>query len=56
MKNVKESLSIAGQSGGKTLLEPNESLMQGRVAVVADPTGAAIGLVEWSESMAEGAR
>ncbi len=56
VKNVGESVTLAKQLGGKALLEPRPDLLQGRLAVVADPTGAAIGLMEWSLDEAKGVR
>jgi hypothetical protein len=38
------------------LLPPDEKLFGGRVVVVADPSGAAIGLLEWNETGTEGNR
>ncbi len=54
VKNVGESVTHARQLGGKVLIEPKPELLQGKVAVVADPTGAAIGLLEWSEGLLKG--
>lgn len=56
VKSVAESVASAKQLGGKILIEPQPELLQGRVAVVADPTGAAIGLLEWIPVRMEGAR
>lgn len=53
VKSVGESLALAKRLGGKALLEPKPELFEGRVAVVEDPTGAAIGLYEWAEPAAE---
>jgi predicted enzyme related to lactoylglutathione lyase len=44
-----QSAARAKQLGGTVLVEPSPELFDGRVAVVADPTGAAIGLLEWNE-------
>lgn len=53
--NVGESVVLAKQLGGKVLLEPRPDLFNGKVAAIADPTGAAIGLLEWDKtSTAEG--
>jgi len=51
VKNVGESVAQAKQLGGKALIEPKPELFGGKVAVVADPTGAAIGLLEWSDEL-----
>jgi predicted enzyme related to lactoylglutathione lyase len=56
VKNVGESVARAGQLGGKTLLEPKVELFDGKVAVIADPTGAAIGVLEWTGEELKGAR
>jgi uncharacterized protein len=56
VKNVGESVTQAKQLGGKVLIEPKAELLGGKVAVVADPTGAAIGILEWQEGMLKGAR
>jgi hypothetical protein len=33
--------------GGRVLVAPRQDLADGKVAVIADPTGAAIGILEW---------
>lgn len=53
--SVTESVARANRLGGTTLIQPRAEVFEGRVAVIADPTGAAIGIMEWSEeSMEEG--
>lgn len=54
VKNVRESAAFAGQLGGQILIEPKPELVGGRAAVIADPTGAALGLLEWSETLMKG--
>jgi hypothetical protein len=54
VKNVSESVALAKQLGGNVQLEPKPALLDGKVAVVADPTGAALGLLEWSEDLLKG--
>jgi hypothetical protein len=54
VKNLAESLAKAKQLGAKVLLDPKPDLFEGRVAVIADPTGAAIGLLEWSPELVKG--
>jgi hypothetical protein len=56
VKNLGESLALAKQLGGTVRFAPKPELFDGKVAVIADPTGAAIGLMEWSDTMAKGAR
>jgi predicted enzyme related to lactoylglutathione lyase len=54
VKSVNESVDLARQLGGKVLLEPKPELLEGKVAVVADPTGAALGLLEWNRESRKG--
>jgi uncharacterized protein len=54
VKSVRDAVAQAKQLGGTLLLEPNPERLQGRVAVIADPTGAAIGLLEWSDGLLTG--
>ncbi len=56
VKNVGETLARAKELGGKVLIEPTPEALQGKVAVIADPTGAAIGVLEWSEELRKGGR
>lgn len=55
VKKVSETVAQAGQLGGRVLIEPKPGLFDGKVAVIADPTGAAIGLLEWSAELLKGA-
>lgn len=54
VKSIDESVARARQLGGKVLIEPKGGVLEGKVAVVLDPTGAAIGLVEWQEGLLKG--
>jgi len=56
VKSVAESVGLAKQLGGKLLVEPKAELLDGKVAVVADPTGAAIGIMEWQPGLLKGGR
>jgi predicted enzyme related to lactoylglutathione lyase len=56
VKNLGESLALAKQLGGSALIAPRPELFDGKLAVIADPTGAAIGLMEWSEALMKGGR
>ena len=47
VRNVSESVAKAKQLGGKGLIEPKPEHFDGKVAVIADPTGATIGIMEW---------
>jgi predicted enzyme related to lactoylglutathione lyase len=54
VKNVGESVALAKQLGGKALIEPKPEVFDGKVAVISDPTGAAIGILEWQPGMLKG--
>ena len=56
VKSVSETVSKAKQLGGTILIEPNPAVLGGGVAVIADPTGAAIGVMEWKPELMKGAR
>jgi predicted enzyme related to lactoylglutathione lyase len=56
VKNLGDSLAQTKKLGGKVLIDPRPELLGGKVAVVADPTGAAIGLLEWSDALLKGGR
>lgn len=56
VKNITETIALAKQLGGKVLIAPKPELLDGKVAVIADPTGAAIGVMEWQEGMLKGAK
>jgi hypothetical protein len=56
VRNVGESLAKAKELGGKVLIEPKPELFDGKVALIADPTGAAIGILEWPEGLEKGGR
>ena len=54
VKKVSETVTKSKELGGKVLVEPRAEVFDGKVAVLADPTGAAIGIMEWPEGMAKG--
>jgi predicted enzyme related to lactoylglutathione lyase len=56
VQRVSESVAQAKQLGGKVLLEPRPEFLESKVAVISDPTGAAIGLMEWSDELLKGGR
>ena len=56
VKHLGESLARVKQLGGAVRLAPKPEVFEGKVAVIADPTGAAIGLMEWSDSLMKGGR
>jgi predicted enzyme related to lactoylglutathione lyase len=56
VKSVGDSVELAKRLGGKALIEPKPEVLEGKVAVVADPTGTPIGLLEWSDTMLKGGK
>ena len=56
VKNAGESVAQAKQLGGRVLIDPRPELFKGKAAVIADPTGATIGLLEWPEGLETGGR
>ena len=50
MKNVLFPLDVIWLAAdGRVLLAPSPDVRDGRIAIVVDPLGAAVGLVEWDE-------
>jgi predicted enzyme related to lactoylglutathione lyase len=56
VKNVSETVGQVKQLGGSVLVEPKAEVFGGGVAVIADPTGAAIGIMEWRPELMKGGR
>jgi uncharacterized protein len=56
VKSVNDTVSKAKQLGGSVLIEPKPEVFEGGVAVLADPTGAAIGILEWRPDLMKGGR
>ena len=56
VKNVGESVARAKALGGAVLFDPRPEVYDGKVAIIADPTGAAIGIMEWQERTTKGGR
>jgi hypothetical protein len=54
--DVDAQLAKAEQLGGRILIAPRGDLAQGRLAVIADPGGAPVGLLEWNDETGEGAQ
>jgi uncharacterized protein len=50
VENAAQSAAKAVAMGGRVLVEPRVDRHGGMLAVVADPAGAPVGLMEWSES------
>jgi hypothetical protein len=44
VESADETAARAGEAGGGVLVDPFDSLDGGRIAIVADPSGAAIGI------------
>ena len=56
VKSVSETVDKAKQLGGSVLIEPKPEVFEGKIAVIADPTGAAVGVMEWSPELMKGGR
>lgn len=54
VKNVAESLARVRDLGGRILVEPRADVLDGRLAVITDPSGAPLGIMEWTEADGEG--
>jgi predicted enzyme related to lactoylglutathione lyase len=54
VKSVPETVTLAKQLGGQIRIEPKPELLGGRAAVIADPTGAVVGVMEWPEELLKG--
>ena len=50
VKNLGQSLASTKELGGAVQIAPKPELFDGKVAMISDPTGAAIGLMEWSSA------
>lgn len=48
--SVSESLAQAVALGGKVVMEPRPGVLNGRLALITDPSGAPLGLMEWDEA------
>ncbi len=56
VENLAETLTKARQLGGKVLLEPVRQMAGGHpLAILADPTGGSVGILEWKSEAQEGA-
>ena len=56
VKSVSDTVAKAKELGGSVVIEPKPDVFQGGIAVIADPTGAAIGIMEWRPDLMKGAR
>ena len=53
---LKVDLAMPKELGGKVLFAPRPEVFDGKLAVITDPTGAAIGVMEWPERMTKGGK
>jgi hypothetical protein len=53
VENVSASVAQAVALGGKVVMDPRPGVLDGRLAVITDPSGAPLGLMEWDEASAE---
>lgn len=54
VKEIGVAVAKARELGGSVSVEPKPEVLEGKVAVVVDPTGAAVGLLEWSSGLLSG--
>jgi hypothetical protein len=52
--DVAATVAKVRAAGGRVLREPDAAVLDGRLAVIADPHGAVLGLIHWQDG--EGAR
>jgi uncharacterized protein len=52
VESIVDAVAKAQLLGGKVLVAPRPDLSDGQVAVLADPTGAAIGILQWQAEVA----
>ncbi len=49
VEDVAGTVKKAVANGGKAIVEPQAALLDGNIAVIADPQGAVIGLINWTQ-------
>lgn len=49
VSNLRDSVARVRELGGKVLMDPRPDVLDERLAVIQDPTGAPLGLLEWDE-------
>jgi predicted enzyme related to lactoylglutathione lyase len=49
VKSISDCVAQVEPLGGKVLLAPDAQLFDGKLAVIADPTGAEVGVMEWND-------
>lgn len=47
VEDINAALQKVAALGGRILMTPDDEKLEGKVAIVADPTGAALGVLEW---------
>jgi uncharacterized protein len=52
VESIADAIAKAQSLGGKVLVAPRQDLADGKAAVIADSTGAAIGILEWQYEVA----
>ena len=55
VENLDETLAKTKQAGGTVLLEPARDLYGHPLAIIADPTGASVGILQWKTEAQAGA-
>jgi predicted enzyme related to lactoylglutathione lyase len=54
VESLAQSLTVAQQLGGRIAVMPRPDLFEGRMAVVADPSGAMVGMLQWDDERDQG--
>jgi len=47
VEGVPETLDRVRRANGKVVVEPRPDLLDGKLAVIADPNGGVVGIVDW---------
>ena len=54
MRDVGDEPRARAELGGKVIVPPDPAVLDGRIAVITDPAGAPLGLMQWDEDAGEG--
>ena len=49
VNDVTTTLKKVEAAGGRVMVEPDETLLNGNLAIFADPQGGIIGIVKWEQ-------
>ena len=54
--DVTSTVALAGKLGGRMLVSPKPDLFDGKVAIIADPSGGVFGVLQWDPLGSEGGK